>query len=789
MGVGAQFNRVKNWIEKEILNNSDLNNEINNILANLKPAGIDDYSLNVTQMQETLSPGDVGSEVLATTLAEELKQLRYQIQQITGEAQWYSPPDTTLEDLNTLFLASVVVPSNRVVGGKIDANRFPIFLDPNGAAASLRLDATTTNLETYINNVRRVFTADITISGLSTAPSSNNTCLVNESGTLLNNQWKTLGESEFLFSRALPIDTIGTEISALNGKFAAFKVGTEYFVAQIDSTNGELKNARRGFFFNSSQASVPREVIANNDVITLLKLAWVFATHDGSTAGLDLTYNQPTVTYASPTSPATGDYWLDLSTGLWKKYSGAGWVTANAVFIGYCAMDSSNCVAARAADLFNAYSEQLSIDLERTSDTDISTKSRGTKVSVAGSQLYFETSKINWSTVSNLDGSIEGRDINYLYITDLGAVYVSATPPYNRKSDLFGYYHPSRPWRAIGHFYADNASKVTGPVSVFGDELYQAVQNELYNGNFDFWQRGTSVTAANTETKYLADRWYCKNSLGTNGVLTFSRQTSILTPHNYAARLLISTAPTAAQVNGCELYQSLSALDSKRLLGRLMSFRAYLGGLNNVTQVGVQLYYRSTEGKVDTAIGTEIVCNVSAAAPYSLAAIEGVKIPTSAVSVGVRIRIVGVSTGNTYDINNGFQVEEAVLHVGENLLPATRRGGSWAAELNACEAFYEKSYNLTTNPAAITIVGSIATVRSGSANGVGVRFGTKKQATPTVVVYSVNTGTADRVYDLTAAADVNASVSSQGMSGFQEGGTLTSDGNVGRFHYTAEAEI
>lgn len=69
--------------------NADHQNHIDNGV----PLQQDDYSVNVGQMQTNTDPGEVGSEVLATTLAGELERLRFMIKEITDKAQWYSRPD------------------------------------------------------------------------------------------------------------------------------------------------------------------------------------------------------------------------------------------------------------------------------------------------------------------------------------------------------------------------------------------------------------------------------------------------------------------------------------------------------------------------------------------------------------------------------------------------------------------------------------------------------------------------------------------------------------------------
>ena len=99
---GATFNRIKTWIA-ETLTPSDLNAEIDNILNNLGPGGVDDYSTNVAEMQKQTDPGEVGSESLATSTAGELERLRHEIAQMKGTTYWYTAPATTLSELNKLF--------------------------------------------------------------------------------------------------------------------------------------------------------------------------------------------------------------------------------------------------------------------------------------------------------------------------------------------------------------------------------------------------------------------------------------------------------------------------------------------------------------------------------------------------------------------------------------------------------------------------------------------------------------------------------------------------------------
>lgn len=93
--AGATFSRVKNWINGEVLTASDLNAEFDNILNNLTPAGVDDYSGSNTDMRAVTDPYPVLSESLATSLQGEIERLRYQILQLkmaiasSSNTYWY----------------------------------------------------------------------------------------------------------------------------------------------------------------------------------------------------------------------------------------------------------------------------------------------------------------------------------------------------------------------------------------------------------------------------------------------------------------------------------------------------------------------------------------------------------------------------------------------------------------------------------------------------------------------------------------------------------------------------
>lgn len=71
--------------------------EFTNIINNMIPESIDDYSVNVTEMRIQTDPGESGSESLATTLSEEIERLRFSIKECKTNfdeqlSYWYQTP-------------------------------------------------------------------------------------------------------------------------------------------------------------------------------------------------------------------------------------------------------------------------------------------------------------------------------------------------------------------------------------------------------------------------------------------------------------------------------------------------------------------------------------------------------------------------------------------------------------------------------------------------------------------------------------------------------------------------
>lgn len=95
--MGGNFSRLKSRPTGNTISGPDDDAEFDNVINNMTPAGLDDYSLNVAQMQSTADPYPGSVESLATSGAGEFERLRFQFLNLLQGlcptiTQWYHDP-------------------------------------------------------------------------------------------------------------------------------------------------------------------------------------------------------------------------------------------------------------------------------------------------------------------------------------------------------------------------------------------------------------------------------------------------------------------------------------------------------------------------------------------------------------------------------------------------------------------------------------------------------------------------------------------------------------------------
>lgn len=344
--------------------------------------------------------------------------------------------------------------ANSIISGRVrSTSDFPDFVRANGAAASFQILGSTTNLSLNIDNTATTVSTDLTESGLTVAPGSNNTALVDDAGLTGQTSSKYQGED----GTTLTIDNAGTEITSRVGQYVTFKTGTEYFLAFVKSST-ELTNCYRGYYFDSSALPVERVALTNNDTLTIMSTAWIFVENDAVT--VDVTYATPIYSFAQPGSPATGDYWFDRDNEVWKRFNGSAFVTVNRILVGLAVLDSANCVVSRSLNFTKSFQAFNAIRAEFESVTEIQAKDTEFALSVYGETVTNAFTPYIWDITTDLELS-QTEAINtvyYAYVTQVGEKVLSNIKPYNQNAELKGWYHPYNSWRAIATINNDGSS-------------------------------------------------------------------------------------------------------------------------------------------------------------------------------------------------------------------------------------------------------------------------------------------------------------------------------------------
>jgi len=404
----------------------------------------------------------------------------------------------------------LTAPQNRIISGQTRATSDqPQFIKPNGAAASFILEATTTNLILDIDGVAVTASADVTKSGLTVGPSTTATCLVDDTSAADGIETRTAGEYG-AEDESIIVDTMGAEFQAFIGQMVAIKiagVSTEYALAFVKSAT-ELTNVFRGYFTDSADTPINRTAYTNNDVITVLSTGWIFIEDDGST--IDVSYITPVQSFTAPTGPAAGDYWKDLSLGVWKRYDGASWQVISRTLIGVVGIDSANCVCARSFDFYAKYDSANSIETEINSTSVIDLKNIKNEVNILGNKISFDYNKENWNITTDLapatdmyNATEQSSTVYYLYIAGTGETIISDISPHYRP-DLRGAYHPHNPWRCIAEYFNNSGSDFTT-----ADSNYFV--NTKYNKNIEFNHSYSAQVASSSGTAVvnnISEPWF-----------------------------------------------------------------------------------------------------------------------------------------------------------------------------------------------------------------------------------------------------------------------------------------
>jgi len=350
----------------------------------------------------------------------------------------------------------------------------------------------------------------------------------------------------------------------------------------------------------------------------------------------------------------------------------------------------------------------------------------------------------------------------------------------------------------------DGASTTQAPLVLAQPSAFVDPENRIINGAFDFWQRGTSFTAQ----QYGADRWY---NGGGGGTVTQSRQShtvgdkfGVNSPAFYLRQAVSGQSLASHFANFRQLIEGVRSYAGETIT--VLGWVRRSSGSGNMTIEGVQDFGTggSPSSSVNAINPTTITLTTSwqpFAAVLTVPSIAGKTLGTDGNDhLGINFWTSAGSNFNARTNSLGIQtigVDLWGIHIkrGTHTAAATEfyKAPELGPELARCQRYYEKSYNITTNPGTNTgIFGSIEDFWAGTGGvAVGrVRFAVSKRGAPTMVVYDAvgTTNTTTTFAPTQNNGQGPTAVDNIGNSGFK---VFMSQTNIIRitFHWAADAEL
>lgn len=365
----------------------------------------------------------------------------------------------------------------KILNGESYSDGAPNFLQLH-SGNSVKIIGTSTQLNLLIASQSVGINADIIVSSLSTAPSANNTCVLNDPSFIGQDFTKYVGEYEREY---LTIDSIGSEISSLDGTVQVFKIGAEFFLAYVDTANDRLYAFKRGI------GHTERKLLNDNETITLYKLNAIFLDQNGVSVYKTILY--PKQQPADPITGTSGEFYFNTQSMTWRKYSGSAWETTNAIFLGIAICDTANAVLIECEDYDKNYNAVSVGTIEYISSTKILLKTKALSINAVTHSLFTERGyEIDMSTHMESGVSETAGTYYYIYASDNLQFYFSNKRP-RRNDKRLGAYHPYKYWRYIGQVYNDLDSNISNFVKI-------NFQNDFVKNSLEFIQ-GTSTFKTN----------------------------------------------------------------------------------------------------------------------------------------------------------------------------------------------------------------------------------------------------------------------------------------------------
>ncbi|MGG2100387.1 hypothetical protein [Stenotrophomonas sp. NRRL B-14846] len=332
-----------------------------------------------------------------------------------------------------------------------------------------------------------------------------------------------------------------------------------------------------------------------------------------------------------------------------------------------------------------------------------------------------------------------------------------------------------------------------------------AGKNAIINGGFGIWQRGTSFNSSGTTgSRYTADRWSING--GGGGNISIAANALAVGDYDQVANLdkalpKITVSSDSSASHFAVLEQRIENANTFSGQTVTVSFRAFIpaGGTRYIA-IEMQQDFRGTSV---SAIGSKKYQLL----PGWSTITHTVTLPSTVgktMELGHNLTLsLWISAGSSWNArsdNLGAQpagdlyITDVQVELGSTRTAFEVRHP--AIELELCQRYYEKSYNLSATPGnPLDRSGEMTFFMYGVNSaayscGHTIYFRVRKRSTPAITLYSTQTGVAGKAYSAAPSQDVGANIETVSSAGaFISMGPVTTNNINLHYHFTADAEI
>lgn len=351
-----------------------------------------------------------------------------------------------------------------------------------------------------------------------------------------------------------------------------------------------------------------------------------------------------------------------------------------------------------------------------------------------------------------------------------------------------------RVWRGSVWGSAEGPTGDPGADGLQGPQGERDTRNFCWAGSFDWWRRGTTITA--TAARIGAnDGWSVARSSGALGATVTQQQGS----HgvNKAARVQRTAANT--DVSPINFVFALGLDETRPLAGKQVTvgFRSRKGANYSSTSDILTLQIKTsnslveqavvlTNGAFSTSDATSGGGNVTLTTTMQKFTFT-LTVPSDAAQLSLRFTNTPVGTAG---VDDWFEIEEVQVEIGS--LSSTFVAVDPAYSLDRARRQYRKSYSDGVAPGAVSYLGALRATAVGTTIGKALQIAASfdaMRAIPTVATYSPQTGASGKMAQ-GSTADIDATVVHLGTTGFGiQNAAAAVNGDPYYVHYTAEARL